>query len=277
MRKTFQLTGLFFLIIFYASCASFRHPSDRTKKLSKDCISIVQMKTDTLFNSKQIVSILIFNKKCFKWFKIRIGYSGKKLVKTSSIADNYKALAAINGGFFDRDSGGSVNYFEQNNSLISRTDLTNIKWTKPDSVANGAIVWTNKHKIIIEPAKKDQFYEESKQEAAVRVAGPLLILHSKPVRLPNIGFTDERHPRTCLCISKQAVIFVAIDGRSEQATGMTLYETQKYLLDMGCVDAINLDGGGSTTMWVDKNGVVNFPSDNTGERPVSDAILILKK
>jgi len=58
---------------------------------------------------------------------------------------------------------------------------------------------------------------------------------------------------------------------------MNLMETQKYLLDLGCYDAINLDGGGSTTMWIKDKGIVNFPSDKEGERLVSNAILLLKK
>jgi exopolysaccharide biosynthesis protein len=45
------------------------------------------------------------------------------------------------------------------------------------------------------------------------------------------------------------------------------------LLELNAIDAINLDGGGSTTMVV-KQKVVNKPSDQTGERPVSDAILL---
>ncbi|MCK4879516.1 MAG: phosphodiester glycosidase family protein, partial [Bacteroidales bacterium] len=45
----------------------------------------------------------------------------------------------------------------------------------------------------------------------------------------------------------------------------------------GCIDAINLDGGGSTTMWTKDNGVVNRPSDKRGERPVANAILILEE
>lgn len=57
---------------------------------------------------------------------------------------------------------------------------------------------------------------------------------------------------------------------------MNLFETQKYLLNLGCIDAINLDGGGSTTMWTKDKGVINIPSDNNGERPVAN-ILFLKE
>jgi exopolysaccharide biosynthesis protein len=53
-------------------------------------------------------------------------------------------------------------------------------------------------------------------------------------------------------------------------------ELQKYMDDLGCIDAINLDGGGSTTMWTKEKGIVNNPSDKSGERPVANALLILK-
>ena len=79
-----------------------------------------------------------------------------------------------------------------------------------------------------------------------------------------------------LCKTKDAVLFITIDGRSEKASGMNLIEVQKYLKTIGCIDAINLDGGGSTVMWTKKNGIINNPSDKNGERSVANAILISK-
>ena len=63
---------------------------------------------------------------------------------------------------------------------------------------------------------------------------------------------------------------------------MTLDELTDLLLDNHCKDAVNLDGGGSTTMWISGkpfNGVVNMPCDNKifdheGERAVSDILII---
>jgi exopolysaccharide biosynthesis protein len=63
------------------------------------------------------------------------------------------------------------------------------------------------------------------------------------------------------------------DGRSEASAGLDLYDLAAYLLELGAVDALNLDGGGSTTMYLDGK-VVNRPSDPTGERKVSDAIIV---
>jgi exopolysaccharide biosynthesis protein len=86
-----------------------------------------------------------------------------------------------------------------------------------------------------------------------------------------------RNPRTCLCETKESLVFITIDGRSNDAAGMSLSETQQFWKNIGCIDAINLDGGGSTTMWIKGKGIVNFPSDSSGERPVSNALLLIKK
>jgi exopolysaccharide biosynthesis protein len=68
-----------------------------------------------------------------------------------------------------------------------------------------------------------------------------------------------------------------VDGRQPGvSTGMSLEMLAELLLEFGAVEAMNLDGGGSTTMVI-HNKVVNRPSDQTGERPVSDAILIFPK
>ena len=67
---------------------------------------------------------------------------------------------------------------------------------------------------------------------------------------------------------------VTVDGRQPGVSvGMNLYELADYLLSIGAVDAMNLDGGGSTTMFLDGK-VVNTPSDKEGERKVGDAILV---
>jgi exopolysaccharide biosynthesis protein len=89
------------------------------------------------------------------------------------------------------------------------------------------------------------------------------------------GFDTTRHPRTVIARDRQGAIWLlAIDGRRpERALGMTFAEMQAFLARLGMVDALNLDGGGSTTMVV-KGEIVNRPSDLTGARPVSDAIIV---
>jgi exopolysaccharide biosynthesis protein len=92
------------------------------------------------------------------------------------------------------------------------------------------------------------------------------------------GFDTERHPRTAIGLRPDGTwVFVIVDGRQpELSVGMSLKELTQVLLSLGCVDALNLDGGGSSTLYY-RGQVVNSPSDTTKERPVSDAIVILRK
>ncbi|MDQ4121609.1 MAG: phosphodiester glycosidase family protein [Acidobacteriota bacterium] len=88
------------------------------------------------------------------------------------------------------------------------------------------------------------------------------------------SFVETRHPRTAIAkLNDGRALLVTVDGRSDVSAGMNLQELAEMLLEMGATDAMNLDGGGSTTMFLDGK-IVNKPSDKEGERPVSDAILV---
>lgn len=88
------------------------------------------------------------------------------------------------------------------------------------------------------------------------------------------SFVETRHPRTAVAKLKDGkFLMITVDGRSESSGGIGLYDLAAYLLELGATDAMNLDGGGSTTMFLDGK-VVNHPSDKEGERKVSDAILV---
>ncbi len=264
---------LIFLLLYSISCKQI----NTDKQAAKDSISFVQIKADSIYDSKQIISILTVPKNLLNTYKIEFGYDKLELQKTSAIALSKHAEMAINGGFFNRDSGGSVTYFEVSDSVIGPAEHPGHKWNFPDSLVNGAIVLTKADALILEPARTNLFYKNSHEEEAVLVTGPLLLLNSKAVRLPVSEFVTRRHPRTCIGKNEDAILFITIDGRSADAAGMNLYELQGYLKNLGCVDAINLDGGGSTTMWLKQKGIVNFPSDKAGERSVSNALLLIKK
>ncbi len=91
------------------------------------------------------------------------------------------------------------------------------------------------------------------------------------------AFVETHHPRTAVAKLKDGKFLMAtVDGRSEESGGMSLYQLANFLLELGATDAMNLDGGGSTTMFLDGK-LVNKPSDQTGERKVSDAILVFPR
>ncbi|HEY2865471.1 MAG TPA: phosphodiester glycosidase family protein [Pyrinomonadaceae bacterium] len=88
------------------------------------------------------------------------------------------------------------------------------------------------------------------------------------------SFVETHHPRTAVAKLKDGkFLLITVDGRSEASGGISLYDLAAYLVELGATDAMNLDGGGSTTMYL--NGkVVNHPSDKEGERKVSDALIV---
>jgi hypothetical protein len=92
---------------------------------------------------------------------------------------------------------------------------------------------------------------------------------------PRDGFTTERHPRTVMGTAGDGCIWlITVDGRNTALSlGMSFAELQALVTRVGLVNALNLDGGGSTTMVV-KGAVVNHPSDATGPRRVSDSIIV---
>ena len=99
-------------------------------------------------------------------------------------------------------------------------------------------------------------------------------------------FTDVKHPRAAMATTKDKKLWlISVDGRfTNQAVGMTIAELAHMLKVLGCYNAINLDGGASTTLWsrnAPDNGVLNKPwgnrtYDTYGERYNDNTILIYK-
>jgi exopolysaccharide biosynthesis protein len=122
-----------------------------------------------------------------------------------------------------------------------------------------------------------------KQAANIIGGGPQLIKNGR-VEISNAAekilasFVGDGHPRTAIAKLKSGqILLVTVDGRQPgESIGMSLTMLADLLIEFGAVEGINLDGGGSTTMVI-RNKLVNKPSDTTGERPVSDAILVFPR
>ncbi|MFI5606981.1 phosphodiester glycosidase family protein [Amycolatopsis sp. NPDC051903] len=89
------------------------------------------------------------------------------------------------------------------------------------------------------------------------------------------AWAEQRQPRTMAGLDAQGrLLLVTVDGRQPGVSeGVTLEEGAQLMRSLGAVDALNLDGGGSTAMAVN-GALVNHPSDATGERPIGDAVLV---
>lgn len=91
------------------------------------------------------------------------------------------------------------------------------------------------------------------------------------------GWVHKRNPRTIAGVDAQGrTLLVTADGRQMTSLGLSIKEAADVAQSLGMIDALNLDGGGSTAMMVDGQ-VVNSPSDAAGERAVGDAFTLLPR
>lgn len=100
--------------------------------------------------------------------------------------------------------------------------------------------------------------------------GPTLVRNGKAMEWS--GFL-LRHPRTAVGWNDEGLFLVEVDGRQgDVSVGMTFPELANYLVKLGCREAINLDGGGSATLWA-LGQIVNSPSEGQ-ERPGANSLVI---
>jgi len=207
-------------------------------------------------------------------------YNPKRNIKTSTQASEAGAIAAINAGFFNIKDGGSATYIKVNGMVVDSDTAS--KWRRLANM-NGSVVIGTDGDVHIMKAKENSFYDSGKEYRDALITGPLLVHDKAKATLPQTSLVIARHPRTSIgTVGKHKVILLTLDGRSDQASGMTLVQLADLMLLLKCTDAVNLDGGGSTTMYIKGkpfSGVVNMPCDNRkfdheGERAVSDIIVV---
>ena len=100
------------------------------------------------------------------------------------------------------------------------------------------------------------------------VSGSALILKGGVLQYAQSCKLDlcQRNPRTVAGVTATGqVILLVVDGRSSRSIGATLSELGQEMKALGAVDAVNLDGGGSATMWIKGLCVVNHPTDSSCE------------
>jgi len=204
--------------------------------------------------------------------RIKIGTSSKLEVEgetTSQIAENNGAIAAINGGAF--------------------IDKSSVEWTGtgafPDGIvmSDGKKVWNSldgNSKTDLFGITKDgvlivgKYSENQLKESGVKEAlsfGPTLIVNGKKI---DITMDGGMAPRTAIGQKEDGtIILMVIDGRSITSLGATYKEVQEVMYKLGAINAINLDGGKSTTMYYDGD-IINTPSNSMGQRTIPTAVIV---
>ncbi len=255
---------------------------DWTKNEIDKHVSWQTASIDSLFGAKQHINVLSFKNRPRR-LRIVFASAGDSLKKTSWFGQQYQAIAAVNGTFFDTKQGGSVDMIRIDGQTLDTTILDK-KQNRVEHRQAAIVIERNKLSIVY--GGTGPRWDQERPEPNVMVTGPLLLLHGQPHPLLKNAFNDNRHPRTCACVTTdRRVLWLTADGRHANAAGLSLPELTKVMQWLGCRDAINLDGGGSTTMWLagqGENGVVNYPSDGknwvrTVERPVSNVLLLKQK
>jgi exopolysaccharide biosynthesis protein len=201
-------------------------------------------------------------------------------VKTSgmlaALSRTQKVVAGVNGDFFDLKSGAPTNLLVIDGMMITPPIKQPV--LAFDSAGVPRIAF-----FTLENGRLLPFH-------------PLQAVGGRPVLVRDSAIVDEvdtfgqtsfreRNPRTAAGIARSGkrLILAVVDGREYENAGMTLRETATLMLALGARDAINLDGGGSTTMVFadpDSSGrlrIANHPSDKEGERTVGDALAIVKR
>lgn len=232
----------------------------------------------TLYQGNQHINLIEIPRK--RKFRFGIGSPGG-MKPTSGIAKDNEAIAALNGSYYNMKNGSSVCFLKMGAEVIDSTTTNEF-----NSRITGA-VRTYKHKVDILPwdATTERSYRGKK--GTVLASGPMLLQNGTVCSWEECSesFITTKHPRSALYVTKDAVVFLTADGRSPgNAIGVNIPELAHLIRVLGGRDAINLDGGGSTTLWMGQGenaGVLNCPSDNRkfdheGERSVSNAIFVRK-
>ena len=227
--------------------------------------------------------------------------------KPSEIGREVGAAFALNGGYFHVKQRIPSVYFRERDQQLGYTHPTELY--RVDGLM-GFKDHKGRKAVIEMAADTMQYGAVSKGWKEAMASGPVLILDGEIVvpllmgdkadganvsamadeqkqgskirtHYSSAQFYDKRHPRAAFGYDDDGNGYlVVIDGRFKgQADGATIYETAYICHMLGMTEAINLDGGGSTTLWTEKTGVINHPYDNKtfdheGERSVPNLIVV---
>ncbi|MCS5710849.1 phosphodiester glycosidase family protein [Candidatus Berkiella aquae] len=218
----------------------------------------------------------------------------------------HHAYAGINGGYFaisDNGEGSAVGALKIRGEWINFPIQKRgaIGWNKVEQKPYfDRLITKNRQTqpVVVPEFDTGPTARKRWQQFDYVVGGiPLLMKNSKPIvdyRQEQMitSFSEERHARTAVCLKKDGKWLWLVASHTKKPDrpqvskiieGLTLRELTDILLKQGCVDAINLDGGGSSTLVIDGK-IINQPAGDFNplfrsyeERPVYDAMLLIPK
>ena len=282
-RVVISLLSLTFALCLHAQCDSlaFANGPWQTDTLDGMVLKQCRFEGQHLFASNQQIFVLEIPDTA--QYTLAFAHEPRR-TKTSEMARRHGAVAAVNGSFFDMDQHFPICYLRIDSVDIGENtpgkDTVNRKYYQYGTLC------LNHDSVLILKTGSSRHWEEGLPYPDIMTAGPLLIWHDTLQYMrDDRTFVTNRHNRTAVGIREDGTVLLFVaDGRAKESEGLSLTELQLLLRWLGCRDALNLDGGGSSTLYLNignYQGVANCPSDNgrfdhAGERSVSNAVLIMK-
>lgn len=237
-----------------------------------------------VFNSNQYICVIEIP----RGSKSHLAFvSDTLLTRVSEFADRSKALAGINGSFFNMSTGEPVCYLKIKGQKLGDNEPDRRDSTQRKYYQNAAIRLLPSGRPRFNIPNNSPLSEDQMPDSNVMTTGPMLIYRGEvlPQRM-DLRFVYGRHNRTAIGLKQDGtIVLVVADGRHRrQSEGLSIPELTRIMRWLGCRDAANLDGGGSSCMYIKglgEEGVVNHPSDNgrfdaRGQRRVANAIMVIK-
>ncbi len=256
-----------------------------------------------LFYSTQSISVIKYPARRFRTEILH--RPGEQCGTVDRLAGDAGAKMAVNACYFNVKKLIPTVYFRVGDEVLGHT--------RPNEVfrVDGLVAFKDKkgRKIRIEYSDTTQYEAVAGKCHSVLASGPVLV-KDREIVVPMLtgdsrdganlaalteenrtkvkhrtnysssDFFDKRHPRAAVGFDDKGYIYyVVIDGRFKgQADGASIYETAQICRWLGMTDAINLDGGGSSTIWSEETGIINYPYDNkvfdhNGARKVPNLIV----
>ena len=206
----------------------------------------------------------------------QIAYANQKYSNPEDsqfISEYYNVVAGVNASFYNMTTGQPMG--------ITFIDGVSFGTNNYD---NFFAILKDGKTAVIDYAKNLGNYVDENGESTIWQAAAgsqWLVRDGKDVTANATGdYNTQRHSRTCVGVTAEGkVVLMVLDGRQEPfSCGGTMHELAQIMLEAGCVAAVNLDGGGSTTYasrpeGADKVSVINRPSDGS-ERSISSGLII---
>ena len=280
-RVVISLLSLSFALCLHAQCDSlaFANGPWQTDTLDGMVLKQCRFEGQQLFASNQQICVLEIPDTA--QYTLAFAYEPRR-TKTSEMARRHGAVAALNGSFFDMDQHFPICYLRIDSVDIGENtpgkDTVNRKYYQYGTLCLCG------DSVLILKTDSSRHWEEGLSFPNIMTAGPLLIWHDTLQYMrDDRTFVTNRHNRTAVGIREDGTVLLFVaDGRAKESEGLSLTELQLLLRWLGCRDALNLDGGGSSTLYLNignYQGVANCPSDNgrfdhAGERTVSNIIIV---